>query len=153
MSRLATEQIIGAIVLCFGLAAAALSMNVGSQMWGGESARLFPLAVSIVLVLLGGALMLKGVESYSLGEEARSVLGLLVLGLAYVWLISKFGYLVATGVTAPLVFWVFGTRWIPGLLLSAILCPLVFHLIFFVGLGVFPPYGEWFDLLDVIQGQ
>ena len=37
-------------------------------------------------------------------------------------------------------------------LLPLALLPLVFHLIFFVLLGVFPPYGEVFDLLSWIQG-
>ena len=48
--------------------------------------------------------------------------------------------------------WLFGMRSPLWLLVTAIICPAIYHLIFFVLLGVFPPFGEWFDLLDVLQG-
>jgi putative tricarboxylic transport membrane protein len=45
----------------------------------------------------------------------------------------------------------FGIRNPLSLLIAAIVCPAVYHAIFFMGLGVYPPYGEWFDLLDLFQ--
>ncbi len=153
MERPATDKIIGAIVLVIGLVAAVLSMRVGTQMWGGESARLFPFSVSLVLILLGALLLWRGKDSFTLGEEAGKVLLLALCGFGYVWLITKLGYLIATGLTAPLVFRIFGVTSPVGLAITAIACPIVFHLIFFVGLGVFPPYGEWFDFLYILTRQ
>ncbi len=54
--------------------------------------------------------------------------------------------------TAPVVLYIFGVRSRIGLAISVIVCPLIFHIIFFELLGVFPPYGEVFDLLDWFRG-
>jgi hypothetical protein len=35
-----------------------------------------------------------------------------------------------------------------ALLLAAMICPVALFLFFFRLLGVFPPYGAWFDLAD-----
>ena len=64
-----------------------------------------------------------------------------------------FGYVLPTAIAAPLVLFMFGVRSRIGLSLSVVLCPLVFYLVFFVALGVFPPYGEVFDLMHAIRGQ
>ena len=81
------------------------------------------------------------------------IVGLLALSVAYVIGINYVGYLLSTAAAAPIALYLFGVRSIPGLAAAAVLCPAIYHLIFFVGLGVFPPYGLWFDLLDVIQGH
>lgn len=149
-------MIVGGVIALFGVLATIVSFNTGSAAWGGESARLFPLAVSIGIMLMGTMLMVAAVRKngtpIDLGGEVKSVLALAVLGCAYVFAISKVGYFVATGLAAPVALLIFGVRSPIGLAVSVVLCPLVYHLVFFVALGVFPPYGEWFDLLDVIQG-
>ncbi|NKB54400.1 MAG: hypothetical protein GKR97_19705 [Rhizobiaceae bacterium] len=86
-------------------------------------------------------------------ERISSIVGLLTVAVLYVWLISKFGYLISTATIAPMVMWMFGMRNPLALVATAILCPATYHYTFFVALGVFPPYGEWFDLLDIIQGN
>ena len=60
--------------------------------------------------------------------------------------------MIATAVAAPLALWIFGVRSVVGLSAAAALCPAVYHMVFFELLGVFPPLGRWFDLLDVIAG-
>jgi putative tricarboxylic transport membrane protein len=154
--RLSGETLSGGFILLFGAAATVLSYNTGSVAWGGESARLFPLAISITITVMGGFLVfasLRRSESIlDFGTEAKGVLALALLGVFYVFALGKLGYLLATGLTAPVALFLFGVRSPLGLALSVALCPLIYHLIFFVGLGVFPPNGAWFDLLDIIKG-
>jgi hypothetical protein len=45
----------------------------------------------------------------------------------------------------PVVFYLFGVRSRLGLLFAAIIGPLVYYLIFFKALKVFPPYAPWLD--------
>ena len=73
---------------------------------------------------------------------------LLALAAFYALGMDRVGYLVATMLAAPLAFWLFGARRPLTLLLAATLVPLALHLVFFRVLGVFPPLGSWFDLLD-----
>lgn len=146
---------IAAVLITISIAALIASFQIDKDPGGGWGARIFPLFGA-------GALLLVGVLELRLGlrlagraaptRAAPSVWMLLGLALGYVWLISKFGYLFSTGLIAPMVFWVFGMRRPVGLLLAAVLCPAIYHLIFFELLGVFPPYGDWIDLLDILQG-
>ncbi|WP_209000640.1 hypothetical protein, partial [Labrenzia sp. DG1229] len=75
-----------------------------------------------------------------------------VIALLYQQSIRWFGYVLPTALAAPVVLFLFGIRSRVGLAVSVILCPLIFHILFFELLGVFPPYGEVFDLLDWIKG-
>ena len=79
--------------------------------------------------------------------------GLSFLSFAYWWAIGAVGYLLATAMAAPLALAAFDVRRPLVLGLAALLCPLVYHLVFFEALGVFPPYGAYFDLLDLLQGS
>ena len=148
--------VIGAVLTCLGVAAVVASLAINKDADGGWGARIFPLIGAGALVILGVLEFRKGYLSppQVSGEAApmKRMLALLAVSLVYVWLIGKFGYLISTGGTAILTLMIFGVRNPVALGIAAILCPAIYHVIFFVMLGVFPPYGEWFDLLDVIQG-
>ncbi|WP_108859777.1 tripartite tricarboxylate transporter TctB family protein [Ruegeria sp. Alg231-54] len=126
---------------------------------GDTWAGIVPFSASIALLFLSGPLLLGAVRQTAgdTGQEQDSgatlqIIGLFVIALIYQQSFRWFGYLLPTAIAAPVVLCFFGVRsWI-GLAVSVVLCPLIFHLIFFVLLGVYPPYGEVFDLLSWIQG-
>jgi hypothetical protein len=109
------------------------------------------------LILLGTIGFLAGLKPVVVLKEKTDnrllmqIAAALALSLFYVWIISKLGYLISTAIVAPSILLLFGIRNPLGLLIAAIVCPAVYHALFFMGLGVFPPYGEWFDLLDLFQ--
>ncbi|WP_150526552.1 tripartite tricarboxylate transporter TctB family protein [Roseibium sediminis] len=146
----------GAATLLIGLAAAVASFQIGLDYDGSWGPRIFPLMSAGVLILLG-ALMLRSATSEpgntspqeSVPRDPFILLGLVIL---YLWLIGKVGYLISTAMVTPATLWLFGIRNPLALAFSALAAPAIFHLIFFELLGVFPPYGAWFDLLDVIGG-
>lgn len=146
-------MIIAAVLTMFSIAALAASFQIEKDPGGGWGARIFPLFGSGALLVVG-LLELRNALQGKLPKSppaAPSVWALLGLALGYVWLIGKIGYLFSTALAAPLALWIFGIRRPSGLLLAAILCPAIYHLIFFELLGVFPPYGQWIDLLDILQ--
>ncbi|WP_170424078.1 tripartite tricarboxylate transporter TctB family protein [Ruegeria arenilitoris] len=154
-----TNTVIGGLMTLFGLAAVVASMGINPDPDGGWGARIFPLVGSVALVILGVAECAKGLKSpppvaTSGGDRSTMgrILALLILSLAYVWLIGKVGYLISTGLAAVGALMIFGVRNPIGLLIAAVVCPAVYHVIFYVLLGVYPPYGEWFEPLDIIQG-
>lgn len=154
--RFNPTTIIGVVLITFSIAALISSFQIKPDPDGGWGARIFPLVGSGSLLLLGAIELFKGMK----GELASAVekfnlpavLGMLALALSYVWVMNRFGYLLSTGVAAPIALWLFGVRSRVGLLVAAIVCPALYHLIFFEGLGVYPPLGRWFDLIDVIRG-
>ena len=128
-----------------------------TETWAG----LVPMFVACSLVLIGVLMTISGfritandsqTSRQTISRTDLDVILLVVLALVYHQAIVKFGYLIPTAITAPIVLVLFGIRSPVGLIVSAILCPIVFHLIFFKLLGVFPPYGEIFDVLDLIGG-
>ncbi|WP_420348920.1 tripartite tricarboxylate transporter TctB family protein [Pelagibius sp.] len=157
VTRWNSAVVVGAVLTAFGALALIGSFGINPDPDGGWGARIFPLAGSASLLVLGLLEVMKGLTA---GETApppatpqlSAVFALLLLSLAYVWLMAKLGYLISTALAAPLALWLFGVRNLFALLTAALLCPLLYHLVFFVGLGVFPPLGAWFDLLDVIGG-
>lgn len=153
--RINQTTIVGAVLTVLGIAALAACFQIDLDRDGGWGARIFPLAGSGALAVLGLVELAKGLrERHSTplpAFDGWAIAGLLALALGYFWAIGLVGYLVSTAIVAPLALTLFGIRDWRGLLASAVLCPAIYHLIFFVGLGVFPPYGSWFDLLDLIQ--
>lgn len=147
MKRLSTDSLVGAAIALTGCAALGMSFTFGEVTWGGESSRLFPLIVSVVLVGLGLRMAVHGGAAapvrVSLDTRSLRVVGLILLGGVYIAMMAKLGYVLSTAVMMPLVFWLFGARSRIGLALSAVLGPLVFHLVFFKGLNVYPPYAPW----------
>lgn len=148
--------VVGLSLFVFGLLAIYASLQIPVSNQGGHGAQIFPLIGSISVALLGLLETLRGLKSGAqalhISDAPLSILGLLLLAIAYLWGISHFGYLIATAVAAPLALWLFGQRKLLGLMVAATLCPVIYHLIFFKLLGVFPPFGLWFDLLDVLPG-
>ncbi len=154
----------GAVVFLIGAIGIWGALKVPSAAPGETWAGLFPMFASAALVGIGAALATGAMKAAPSGVAKEmseqsgdasnmwKVFALLVISLAYFQTITLFGYLIPTAIAAPLVLSLFGVRSPLGLAISAVVCPLVFHVIFFEGLGVFPPYGEAFDLLDVIQG-
>lgn len=150
------EALLGLAMMAIGLGLFAASFGISFHNDAGYAPRVFPMAGALLIAALG-ALKLAGVHSGPSVTEGRTanpgpLLGLVALSVAYVVAITHVGYLVGTAFTAPVALWLFGIRSPVGLLAAFFLCPAIYHVIFFVGLGVFPPYGLWFDLLDVIQG-
>lgn len=163
--KLTTGTVIGLGMTVVGLAAIAASLAIppsSTSVWG---ARVFPLLGSCGLSIVGGIELWKNLRGTAVPIEQpapvegapenpmRLILALLVLSIGYVWFMGKVGYLLSTGVASVLCLMLFGVRNPIGLAVAAVLCPLIYHFIFFVFLGVYPPYGEWFDLLDIIQGN
>ncbi|MBO9452301.1 tripartite tricarboxylate transporter TctB family protein [Tropicibacter sp. R16_0] len=125
---------------------------------GDTWAGIVPFSASLALLVLSG-LMILGASQQTASGKAKTdhaatfeIIGLFLIALIYQQSFRWFGYLLPTAIVAPIVLYMFGVRnWI-GLALSVVICPLVFHVIFFELLGVFPPFGEVFDLLDWIKG-
>ncbi|CUJ97895.1 Tripartite tricarboxylate transporter TctB family protein [Ruegeria denitrificans] len=149
-----------------GLVLAAISIfaiwgawQVPAASLGDTWAGIVPFSASVALLFLSG-LMLAGAARQTASGASHAqdngatlqIIGLFIIAVIYQQSFRWFGYLLPTALVAPLVLYFFGVRSRIGLAVSVILCPLVFHLIFFVLLGVYPPYGEVFDLLSWIQG-
>ena len=144
-------------LLLIGAGAMVASIDIPRDPDGGLGARVFPMISSGALILLGILGSLAGLKEVAPQKAKTSnkvlvqIAILLLLSLFYVWLISKLGYLISTALVAPMILMLFGIRNALGLTIAAIVCPIIYHAIFFIVLGVFPPYGEWFDLLDLLQ--
>ena len=162
---------LGLALVGLGLAAGGAALSIGGWGEGAWGPRTLPLLAALALLLSGAAVALSPPSASSaLAVERDSVAGtgsaprevddaasgewrvgaLLALAALYVLAIDRVGYLAATAFAAPAAFRLFGVRRPLALLLAATLVPLLLHLAFFRVLGVFPPLGRWFDLLDVI---
>lgn len=154
--RLPAAITVGSALVLLGLAAGWFGLQIAPDTDGGHGARIFPLMASAAILLMGGLELRRGLAGdntpIALSNSPSAILGLLALSVAYVFVVTKLGYLIATALAAPLAMWLFGMRSPLWLVVTALVCPVVYHLIFFELLGVFPPFGEWFDLLDIIQG-
>lgn len=155
-SPLNRETLLGLAMAAIGVAIVAASLGIEVLEQGGIGPRVFPLAGGVAIAGLGVAQALSGlrerIQHVPVSRDFLRMLLLTAVAVAYLLGITYFGYLLATAFCAPVVLTLFGVRSPLALVVSAVLCPTIYHLVFFVGLGVFPPYGEWFDLLDVIQG-
>ncbi|WP_318167829.1 tripartite tricarboxylate transporter TctB family protein [Roseobacter sp.] len=146
-------RVVGVALILIGIGATLTSMGIALDQYGRWGARLFPLAGSAALILLGVA-EFRNAAGASVVERRHlpTVAALLVVSVGYVWAISAVGYLIATAAAAPAALAIFGVRYPLRLAAAALLCPLGYHVVFFELLGVFPPLGRYFDLLDVIGG-
>ncbi len=147
--------VIGVVLTTFGIAILIASFQIDKDPGGGWGARIFPMFGSITLLMAGILELRFGLRTPQTKPDyiPSNILVLFGLAIGYIFFIGKIGYLLSTGLVAPLIFLVFGVKNLIGLFVSAVLCPVAYHLIFFELLGVFPPYGKWFDLLNVIQGN
>ncbi|WP_299652971.1 tripartite tricarboxylate transporter TctB family protein [uncultured Tateyamaria sp.] len=146
-------RVVGVALVLIGLAATATSLSISLDQYGRWGARYFPLAGAFALILLGAAELRSARAGRSFDRtHLPAIAGLLAVSVTYVWAISAFGYLISTALAAPAALWIFGTRNVLGLAVAAIACPTAYHLVFFKLLGVFPPLGRYFDLLDLFGG-
>ncbi len=153
------------ILLLLGVSAIWGALQVSpapaNETWAGT----VPMGAAILLVIIALWMVLSALSLPSHQPEQRDetqqasdssatlhVIGLFAVALIYQQSLRWFGYVLPTAIVAPVVLSLFGVRNIMGLALSVLLCPLIFHIIFFELLGVFPPYGEVFDLLDFLKG-
>ncbi len=127
---------------------------------GDTWAGIVPFGAAVALLVLSSLVLLGGLQAMLRGEGAipfgntgtLDILILFAIALLYQQSFRWFGYILPTAIVAPVVLYIFGVRNPIGLVLSAVICPLVFHVLFFELLGVFPPYGEVFDLGDWLWG-
>ena len=156
MAAHASGRMVGGGLVLLGLAAAASAMAIDLDPSGGWGARLFPLIGSAAILAAGLAELAAAgripapASSDHAPSDLRAVAAMVALALAYVWIMGHLGYLISTALAAPLALALFGIRRPAALLAGAVLAPLAYHLVFFRALGVFPPMGDWFDLLDVV---
>lgn len=146
----------------------ALLLIGGIAIWGaslvppppeGETwAGVLPMGAALLLTACGAGLTFAALSgaggaamAAKFSAQSASVLGLIAVAAGYYLAIVRFGYELPTAIAAPLALWLFGTRHPVSLIAAAILCPMAFHLIFFKGLGVFPPYGEIVNPMDWLE--
>ena len=147
---------VGLGLAAVGAAAAAASLGIGSGSGAGSwGPRAVPLLAAGALVLAGLAESRTARPAPAAGPaqgagDERPAWALLAVAVLHVLLLGRVGFLLSTALTAPAVFWLFGVRGFVRLLVAAILLPLALHAVFFRFLGVFPPRGSWFDLLDLL---
>ena len=150
----------GLAVAALGAAFAAAALFIGGAD-GAAGPRAVPLLAAATLVAAGAALAFgrSGTASSIVSTEEAGVVDggdgrraamLLALAVLYVLAIERVGYLAATALAAPAAFALFGVRRPATLLAVAVVVPLALHALFFRLLGVFPPLGAWFDVLDVV---
>lgn len=134
-----------------------LRIDTGAGLLDGP--RLLPTLVASGLMVLSAGLAVHAVgrliarSSEGDGASAAEWRGfirisapLLALVFLYVVLLNGFGYLLATMLTAPMAFLLFGNRgWRQALILPVGLAVL-FYVLFFHLLGMFDPPGAVFDL-------
>lgn len=156
---MAIRNICEALVLAL-LSAVAVwgAMQVPDASPGETWAGIVPFGAAVALGIIAAISLLdalRNTHTETTGQSnqgARDVIILFIIAVLYQQSFSWFGYLLPTAIVAPLALYLFGVRSPAGLALSVVLCPLAFHIIFFMLLGVYPPYGEVFDLNEFIQG-
>ncbi|MGR3539817.1 MAG: tripartite tricarboxylate transporter TctB family protein [Hasllibacter sp.] len=143
-----TERPLGLALIGAGLLAGGAALTIGGP--GEWGPRVVPLLAAATLALSGAAVAASARPPRAGADGTGRAVLLLGLAVLYVPAIDRVGYLVATALAAPAAFALFGVRGPARLALAATLVPLALHLAFFRLLGVFPPLGAWFDLLDRI---
>ena len=160
----ASPRPLGLVLVAIGLLSGGAALSIGGWGEGAWGPRTVPLLAALALVLSGASVTLSPSADSSRPVEGEPPLAgtpdrapasgewrvpaLLALAVLYVLGVDRAGYLVATAFAAPATFWLFEARRPLALVLAALLVPLALHLAFFRVLGVFPPLGRWFDLLD-----
>ena len=140
------------VLICVAILAIFGAVSIpqtSSDSWAGS----IPLGAGIILFVLSVLLLVKKTPpKISKKSKHRLIMGVFGLSVLYYQLIVWFGYILPTAFMSPVMLYIFGVRNTAGLVGSSILCPIIFYVIFFVVLGVYPPYGTVFDILSKIQG-
>lgn len=148
------ERIEALILMAISLFAIWGAMAVPEPTMGDTWAGILPFVAGIALLATSLIMLItQTAEKSSLSNSLDwlPLLALFALAWVYQSSLSMFGHFLPTAIVAPLVLSMFGVRNLKGLLLAVILVPLAFHFVFFEVLGVYPPYGEVFDLLDWLK--
>jgi len=157
VKRFNTNILIGLFLSAIGGLACFLTLGMDTVSSDSHGAQIFPLIGSLLVLVFGLVEIIRAVRgndsSVRLSNRPVIIFNLLLLCGTYLWGIHYFGYVLATAIAAPLIFWLFGNRTPLTLLAASFVIPFVFHLLFFELLGVFPPYGQWFDFLDLLGGR
>lgn len=159
---------VGFFLIAVGVFVIHQSFQIPVTRVAGWGPRAFPVLASIGVVLAGSLVLISGLKAGKASSSCSaprgsahpgaqhgavvSVLGLIVLASGYVWLLDKIGYLLATALVTPAAFYLFGVRNPLALLIVTALCPLTYQIIFFELLRVYPPRGEWIDVVDLMRG-
>ena len=142
------DRILGYALATLGVLAGVASLLIGGPN-GDWGPRTMPLLAAVTLAVAGLAILRAPTAAGATEWDGAAKAGLLLaLAALYVPIVDRLGYLAATALAAPAAAALFGARrpWI--LIAVAIAAPVALHLLFFRILGVFPPMGAWFDLLD-----
>ncbi len=146
-------RVVGVALILIGIGATVTAFGISLDQYGRWGARYFPLVGSVALILLGVIEVTRAPGGAVVDRRhLPAIAALLLLAILYIICISAFGYLIATALAAPAALWIFGVRSPVGLAAAMVLSPALYHLVFFEFLGVFPPLGRYFDLLDLIGG-
>jgi len=124
---------------------------------GAKSGRYFPYFLSYITVLCGSIMLgydliekrvavedpktAKGMDLPSLSSAAIIV----VLAVAYIFMITKVGYIISTMIALPITMWLFGYRKLKNIVILSIVSPLVIYLIFAKMMAVPLPVGALFQ--------
>lgn len=132
------------------------------EIYGGDAipADFFPKVVSSLIVVAGIILTVAGVRRRSVSAEVASendvtdndwsdflrvTLPLVALTVCYILAWRSFGYVLATLMVAPSMFFVFGNRGFTWAFLVPVGTALAFFFIFFSGMGLHDAPGQFFD--------
>jgi hypothetical protein len=120
---------------------------------GALSARLFPSILSVSIGLMGVLLVLLDLRAKAVGElnsirkpilekEAILRVGILFgLMLVYYFLTLWVGYVLATAIMLPAVMWHYGCRDRKALAMTAVIFPIIIHVVFIRFMHVLLPQG------------
>ena len=113
--------VIGVVLTTFGIAILIASFQIDKDPGGGWGARIFPMFGSITLLMAGILELRFGLRNTQTKPDyiPSNILVLFGLAIGYIFFIGKIGYLLSTGLVAPLIFLVFGVKNLIGLFVSA----------------------------------
>jgi len=156
------SSVVGALLIATGAFVIHQAFQIPVTRVAGWGPRAFPVLAASGVMLAGLLVLVSGLRGggaqaqaaapdQAAGGAVLSVLGLVLLGSGYIWLLDKIGYLLATAVVTPAAFWLFGVRRPLPLVVATLACPIAYQVIFFEMLWVYPPRGEWIDLVDLLR--
>ena len=166
------DSVVGVVLIATGAFVVYQAFQIPVTRVAGWGPRAFPMLAALAVVLAGAVVVwsgLRGAAGAAPDPAARdpaapdpaapgaeggalpSVLGLIIAASGYIWLLDKVGYLLATALATPVVFWLFGVRRPVSLIAATILCPIIYQIVFIELMRVFPPRGEWIDLIDLLR--
>jgi len=161
------NSVAGAVLIAAGAFVVYQAFQIPATRVAGWGPRAFPVLAAIAVVLAGAVVLWSGLRGAADarsepaapgptlpdagGSALTSVLGLILVASGYIWLLDKIGYLLATALATPFAFWLYGVRRPVSLIAATILCPIIYQIVFIELMRVFPPRGEWIDLVDLLR--